>query len=134
MHSKLDVKKIGGVSSSMKARGAPCESLDNATIVKIRNTRDTDSVFRYESFSIFLVFSYRIPKGNSVGKFGIIKLAGALYTHGDHTRAPSQRENLGGGASAREGKLRRLLRVRQNSPPLLQPSSYCEAQGSLAYI
>ena len=41
----------------------------------------TDSVFRYEPFGIFLVFSYRIPKGNLVGKFGIIKLAGALYSH-----------------------------------------------------
>jgi len=80
-------KKIGGVSSSMKARGAPRESLENATIVEIRNTRDTDSVFRYEPFGIFPVFSYRIPKGNSVGKFGIRKLAGALYTHGDHTPA-----------------------------------------------
>ena len=47
----------------------------------------SDSVFRYEPFGIFPVFSYRIPKGNSVGKFGIIKLAGALYTHGDHTPA-----------------------------------------------
>ena len=37
--------------------------------------------FRYEPFGIFPVFSYRIPKGNSVGKFGIIKLAGASYTH-----------------------------------------------------
>ena len=53
----------------------------------------TDSVFWYEPFGIFLVFSYRIPKGNSVGNFGIIKLAGALDTHGDHTPAPSQREN-----------------------------------------
>jgi hypothetical protein len=41
----------------------------------------TNSVFRYEPFGIFPVFSYRIPKGNSVGKFGIIKLVGALYTH-----------------------------------------------------
>ncbi len=40
-----------------------------------------DSVFWYETFIIFPVFSYRIPKGNSVGKFGIIKLVGALYTH-----------------------------------------------------
>ena len=41
----------------------------------------TDSVFWYEPFGIFPVFSYRIPKGKSVSKFGIIKLAGALYTH-----------------------------------------------------
>ena len=40
-----------------------------------------DLVFRYEPFGIFPFFSYPIPKGNSVGKFGIIKLAGALYTH-----------------------------------------------------
>jgi hypothetical protein len=41
----------------------------------------TDSVFRYEPFGIFPVFFIPKPKGNSVGKFGIIKLAGALYTH-----------------------------------------------------
>jgi len=41
----------------------------------------TDSVFWYEPFGIFPVFSYQIPKGNSVGKFGILKLAGAVYTH-----------------------------------------------------
>jgi hypothetical protein len=41
----------------------------------------TDLVFRYEPFGILPVFSYRRPKGNLVGKFGIIKLAGALYTH-----------------------------------------------------
>ena len=40
----------------------------------------TDSVFQYESFGIFSVFSYRIPKGNSVGKFGILKLAGAPFS------------------------------------------------------
>ncbi len=68
----------------------------------------TDSVFWYEPFGIFPVFSYRIPKGNAVGKFGVIKLARALYTHGDHTPVPSQRENLGGEVSAREGKPRRL--------------------------
>jgi hypothetical protein len=45
----------------------------------------TDSVFRYEPFGIFPVFFIPKPKGNSVGKFGIIKLAGAIYTHGEHT-------------------------------------------------
>jgi hypothetical protein len=40
----------------------------------------TDSVFRYEPFGIFSVFSYRIPKGNSVGKFGILNLAGAPFS------------------------------------------------------
>ena len=32
----------------------------------------TDSVFRYEPFGIFPVFFIPKPKGNSVGKFGII--------------------------------------------------------------
>jgi hypothetical protein len=57
-------------------------------IAKIRETRTRfllelhpESVFRYEPLGIFPVFSYRILKGNSVGKFGIIKLEGALYTH-----------------------------------------------------
>ena len=39
----------------------------------------TDSVFWYEPFGI-PVFSYQIPKGNSVGKFGILKLAGAPFS------------------------------------------------------
>jgi len=34
----------------------------------------------YEPFGIFTVFSYRIPKGNLIGKFGIIKLAGAPFS------------------------------------------------------
>jgi hypothetical protein len=41
----------------------------------------TGSVFWYEPFCIFLVFTNQISKGNSVGKFSIIKLAGAIYTH-----------------------------------------------------
>ncbi len=41
-----------------------------------------DSVFRYEPFSIFLVFTIPIPKENSVGIFGILKSAGASYTRG----------------------------------------------------
>jgi hypothetical protein len=41
----------------------------------------TDSVFQYEPFGIFPVYFIPKPKGNSVGKFGIITLAGALYTH-----------------------------------------------------
>jgi hypothetical protein len=40
----------------------------------------TDSVFRYKPFGIFLVFSYWIAKGNSVGKFGILILAGAPFS------------------------------------------------------
>ncbi len=72
-------KKIGGVSSSMKARGAPRESLENATIVEIRNTRDTDSVFRYEPFGIFPVFSYRILFPKEGGGFGPL-----LYTSPSH--------------------------------------------------
>jgi len=39
-----------------------------------------ESVFQYEPFGIFSVFSYRIPKGNLVGKFGILKLAGAPFS------------------------------------------------------
>ena len=42
----------------------------------------TDSVFRYEPFGIFLVFTIPIPKENSVSIFGILKLAGASYTRG----------------------------------------------------
>jgi len=38
------------------------------------------SVFRYEPFSIFSLFSYQITKGYSVGKFGILKLAGAPFS------------------------------------------------------
>ena len=38
---------------------------------------DTDSVFRYEPFGIFSVFTIPIPKENSVSIFGIKKLAGA---------------------------------------------------------
>jgi len=40
---------------------------------------DTDSVFRYEPFGIFLVFTISIPKENSVSIFGILKLAGAPF-------------------------------------------------------
>jgi hypothetical protein len=41
----------------------------------------TGLVFWYEPFCIFPVFTNQIPKGNLVGKFGIIKLMGAIYTH-----------------------------------------------------
>ena len=41
---------------------------------------DTDSVFRYEPFEIFSVFTIPIPKENSVSIFGILKLAGAPFS------------------------------------------------------
>ena len=40
----------------------------------------TDSVFRYEPFGIFSVFTIPIPKENSVSIFGILKLAGAPFS------------------------------------------------------
>ena len=40
----------------------------------------TDSVFRYEPFGIFLVFTIPIPKENSVSIFCILKLAGAPFS------------------------------------------------------
>jgi hypothetical protein len=41
-----------------------------------------DSVFRYEPFSIFSVFTIPIPKESSVSIFGILKLAGAPFPKG----------------------------------------------------
>jgi hypothetical protein len=40
----------------------------------------TDSVFWYEPFGIFSVFTIPIPKENSVSIFGILKLAGAPFS------------------------------------------------------
>jgi hypothetical protein len=70
----------------------------------------TDSVFRYEPFGIFLVFTIPIPKENSASILGILKLAGASYTRG----AP------GGGASVRERRARKTTTTYEIRPVLRQ--------------
>jgi hypothetical protein len=42
----------------------------------------------YEPFGIFLLFLYRIPEGNSVGKLGILKLVGATFSFEEKKEFP----------------------------------------------
>ena len=50
-----------------------CAQTQNMNFVELY----TDSVFRYEPFGIFSVFTIPKPKENLVSIFGILKLAGA---------------------------------------------------------